>query len=137
MLSFIVTALVAVLSIFPAVENTASVEPFCAKIRALVGPDDTLLTSFDPERLNYGLHRYPIPIVIDRIALEKIFQSSETIYYLALKTDYENMPEQLKNMLTLLEQGQVGHSKVVYLLVNKADSALEAQALPQNEALRH
>ena len=137
MLSFMVTALVTVLSIFPAVENTASVAPFCAKIRALVGPDDTLLTSFDPERLNYSLHRYPIPIVIDRIALEKIFQSSETIYYLALKNDYENMPEQLKNMLTLLEQGQVGHSKVVYLLVNKADSVLEAQALPQNEALRH
>ena len=113
--------LLVVLSIFPAVKKLQSDAPFCAKIQALVGPNDTLFASFMPSVLNYWLHRYPIPVTRDSAALEKIFASPEKVYYLAGDREFKNLPEEFRNMAIVLAKGHISH-KELYLLVNKAGS---------------
>jgi hypothetical protein len=64
------------------------------------------------------MRRYPIPVVSDSATLNALACSQEKIYYLALKKDYDNASEALRNAATMLETGYIG-SKKIYLLVNK------------------
>jgi hypothetical protein len=111
-------SLVTVVSVFPAVKSRNSAKPFCDRVRALVGPQDRLLASFEADYFNYCLHRYPIPVLRDMDELEKILSSSEKTYYLAKEEDYMRAPEEFKDMVTVIEKGAVGH-RMIYFLVNK------------------
>ncbi|MEI6125857.1 MAG: glycosyltransferase family 39 protein [Pseudomonadota bacterium] len=122
-------SLLTVFSIFPAVKNFKSGVPFCEKVHELLGADTQLLASFQPDFFNYCLHKYPIPVERDIVALEKMFISSEKIYYLARENDYAEAPDEFKNMVAVLEKGKVGHT-MIYLLVNRAGLPPYTKGMP-------
>jgi 4-amino-4-deoxy-L-arabinose transferase-like glycosyltransferase len=122
---FMAMSLVTVVKIFPVVKNMDSGEPFFAKIQELVGPHDTLIASFKPERFNFFLHRYPIAVMRDSASLEQILQTSERVYYLTRERDYTDTPEDVRGMLKMLEKGKIGRHNY-YLFVNKTGANTNA-----------
>ena len=72
------------------------------------------------------LHRYHIPVIKDDIAaLEKLFSSSQKVYYLAKEDMFIDAPENLKNMVSVVDKATIERS-TVYLLTNKTSSSSSA-----------
>ena len=103
----------------PAMVDARPERAFCETILKTVRPEDKLYATFAPAFFNYFLHRYPIYEVKDSEMIGKLVDLPEKAYCLAKDTDYEQLPEDIKSRITVLEKKTVGH-KTVCLLLNKA-----------------
>jgi len=104
--------------ILPVLVDARPERAFCETIVKTVRPEDKLYATFSPHLFNYLLHRKHIAEVQDLEEIQKIIDAPEKIYCLAKDTDYEQLPEDMKSRITVLEKKTVGH-KIVYLLFNK------------------
>ena len=105
--------------ILPAMVDVRPERAFCETIIKTVRPEDKLYATFSPHFFNYFLHRYPIAEVREIEEIRKLIDAPEKIYCLAKDNDYEQLPDDIKSRITVLEKKTVGH-KTVYLLINKA-----------------
>lgn len=105
-------------AVMPAAVDMQPEYSFCRTVAKTVGPDDRLYATFSPEFFNYFLNRYPIPVVRDLQAVERLLASPEKVYFLAREKDYRFVPDSYKKRVTVLAKEDGGH-KTVYLLVNK------------------
>ena len=104
--------------ILPVLADARPEHAFCETIVKTVRPEDKLYATFPPHFFNYFLHRKHIAEVQDIEEIRKLIDSPEKIYCLARDTDYEQLPEDIKSRITVLEKKTVGR-KIVYLLFNK------------------
>jgi len=104
--------------ILPAMVDARPEHAFCETILKTVRPEDKLYATFSPHFFNYFLHRYPIAEVQEIEKIRKLIDAPEKIYCLAKDTDYEQMSDDIKSRITVVEKQTVGH-KTIYLLINK------------------
>jgi len=104
--AYIVTAA----AVFPAVNAFKSARPFCERIKKIVGPDDTLIASFEPDMFNYFLRRYPIPRIEDPAGMLPELSSPARIYLLVKEQHWQQAPAAYRKLLILVDQQSIGHA---------------------------
>jgi 4-amino-4-deoxy-L-arabinose transferase-like glycosyltransferase len=121
-------------TITPAVNSIKPGKEFCENAKKLIGPDDILIASFEPDYFNYMLHRYPIPVIHDdAAALEKIFLSPKKVFYIAKDSEYDKAPAAIKQLVTIIDEAEIGRRSVVLLGNTAARNATKHMPnTPQN-----
>jgi 4-amino-4-deoxy-L-arabinose transferase-like glycosyltransferase len=105
----------------PALTEERTEHEFCDTVLKTVRPEDKLFATFPPYFFNYFMRRYPIPELRDEAMIRKLLDSPERVYCIARDKDYARLPDDIKSMITVLEEAMIGH-KMYYLLVNKPSS---------------
>jgi len=116
--AMIVLAVCTVFVVYPQLNRSKSARFFAQRINTIVGPEDKLVASFDPELFNYYLHRYPIPHIKDDDVFLDMIEPSERVYLLTKEKAYLRASENLKKSMVILDRDII-KNRTYYLLVNR------------------
>jgi len=106
-----------IFKIFPSRDASKSPRPFIQRIESIVKPEDALCYFLIDQSLFYYFKRDPSPEIKSYSQLQETLNAHDTIYCVLLKKEYEMAPQEIKSMVTKVEQGKFG--KATYYLIKK------------------
>ena len=109
-----------IFKIFPSRDASKSPRPFIQRIESIVRPEDALCYFLIDPSLFYYFKRDPSPEIKSYSQLKETLNTHDTIYCVLLKKEYEMAPQEIKSMVTKVEQGKFGRD--TYYLIKKIRS---------------